>query len=129
MSQQTPIVKILLPVVILLLAFVGAFILVKSRQAPQKAAPDNPGVLVQTLEVEKQDHTVEVYLSRPSATFLLNLAGGYAVIQAEHMANADGNSTDYLMGTGPFMFQSYEEEESFTLVRNPLPMAQGFFRL
>jgi len=65
------------------------------------------------------DHTVKVYLTQPSATFLYNLSDGHCSMLAKHMADVDPQSTDYLIGTGPFMFKSYVPEQSFEMTRNP----------
>lgn len=74
--------------------------------------------------VEKvDDYTLKIMLQYPSPAFLVQLAGPYSVIQAQHMAEVDNKSTDYLMGTGPFMFKSYKPESSMELVKNP-----NFFR-
>lgn len=65
------------------------------------------------------DYTVRVYLTRPSASFLLNLAGPYAVIQPKHLAGADDTSPDFFVGTGPFMFKSWTPQVSYELEKNP----------
>ena len=70
--------------------------------------------------IEKVDqYTVMIHLKQPSAGFILQLANPYAVIQPEHMAGTDGKSTDFLVGTGPFMFASYIPGVSWHSVRNP----------
>jgi len=70
--------------------------------------------------VEKvDDNTVKIYTQYPSPTFLLELAGGYAVIQAKHLAGTDPKSTKFLVGTGPFMFKEYKAEAHFEMLRNP----------
>jgi len=70
--------------------------------------------------VEKVDaYTVKIHTDEVSAGFLLQLAGPYAVIQAEHLKGADNKSTDFLVGTGPYMFSKYEAGKEWQMVRNP----------
>ena len=76
--------------------------------------------------VEKVDsHTVKVTLSAPSPSFLLQLGGPYAVMQAEHLAGTDGTSTDFLVGTGPWIFNNYQEGVSLEFERNPNYYKEG----
>jgi len=65
------------------------------------------------------DYTVTIKTAYPSPGFLLQLAGPYAAIFAKHMAGTDGQSTDFLMGTGPFMFDELVPDVSYKLKRNP----------
>jgi len=65
------------------------------------------------------DYTVKVYLKFPSPSYLLQLAGTYAVIQSKATANIDNKTTAFLMGTGPFKFKSYTSGVSLELERNP----------
>jgi len=70
--------------------------------------------------VEKvDDYTVNISTDEVSAGFLLQLAGPYAVIQAEHLKGTDNKSTDFVVGTGPYMFSKYEAGKEWQLVRNP----------
>ncbi|MFC2032749.1 ABC transporter substrate-binding protein [Chloroflexota bacterium] len=76
--------------------------------------------------VEKvDDYTVKMHLKTPSPSFLSQLAGAYAVIQAKHLAGTDGKSTDFLVGTGPYKFKSYTEPVIFETVRNPDYFKEG----
>ncbi|MCX8125562.1 MAG: ABC transporter substrate-binding protein [Dehalococcoidia bacterium] len=63
------------------------------------------------------DLTVKVYLSRPQPSFLANLAGGYSVFVAPQ-AGDKFQSTDFLIGTGPFKFKSYTSGVSLSFVKN-----------
>ncbi|MCX8125900.1 MAG: ABC transporter substrate-binding protein, partial [Dehalococcoidia bacterium] len=65
------------------------------------------------------DYTVKVNLKNPSASFLFQLAGPYASIQAKHKANVDFRSPDFLMGTGPFKFSKYTTGVLMEYVKNP----------
>jgi len=70
--------------------------------------------------IEKVDqYTVKIHLKHPSPAYLVQLAGPLSTIQAEHMAGTDHRSTDFLVGTGPFNFESYTPAVQFTMVRNP----------
>ena len=71
------------------------------------------------------DQTVKVFLTAPSPSFLLQLGGPYAVMQAEHLAGADGTSTDFLVGTGPWIFKEYQEGVSLEFERNPNYFKEG----
>ena len=71
------------------------------------------------------DHTVKLTLSAPSPSFLLQLGGPYAVMQAEHLAGTDGTSTDFLVGTGPWIFKDYQEGVSLEFERNPNYFKEG----
>jgi len=78
------------------------------------------GYLPALESVEKvDDYTVIVHTSYVSAGFLLQLAGPYVVIEAEHLKTVDNTSFDFLVGTGPFMFSNYEAGKQWELVRNP----------
>lgn len=65
------------------------------------------------------DYTVKVYLKAPSPDFLVQLAGPYTMILPPQKANVDWRTTDYLVGTGPFMYKSSVGGVSYQLVRNP----------
>ncbi|MFC2032754.1 ABC transporter substrate-binding protein [Chloroflexota bacterium] len=70
--------------------------------------------------VEKiDDYTVKIHLKYPSASFLGMLASPYAIIEPKHLAGTDPKSTDFLVGTGPFMYKSYTEPIEFEMVKNP----------
>ena len=70
--------------------------------------------------VEKVDaYTVKIHTDEASAGFLLQLAGPYAVIQAEHLKGTDNKNTDFVVGTGPYMFSKYEAAKEWQMVKNP----------
>ncbi|MFC2032269.1 ABC transporter substrate-binding protein, partial [Chloroflexota bacterium] len=76
--------------------------------------------------IEKvDDYTVDIHLKYPAASLLTQLAGPYAIIQPKHLAGTDGNTTDFLVGTGPFMFKNYTAPVVFELVRNPNYFKKG----
>lgn len=60
MSKKRTQIKIFLPFLILLIAFVGARILLKQKQPPQKQEQVVKGALVQVITVEEKDVTVPV---------------------------------------------------------------------
>lgn len=60
MTRRQRLLRIVLPILILLLGVVGMRLLVLSRQAPPKLATKNPGVLVEVLRVEPDDHHLQV---------------------------------------------------------------------
>ena len=64
------------------------------------------------------DLTVKVTLSRPQPSFLANLAGGYSVFVAPQ-AGDKFQSSDFLIGTGPFKFKSATSGVSLSFVKNP----------
>ncbi|MFC2122992.1 ABC transporter substrate-binding protein, partial [Bacteroidota bacterium] len=65
------------------------------------------------------ENAVEVQLTQPSPSFLVKLASAYAVIQPKHLADVDWKSTDFMVGTGPFMLGSFKSGIEVNLVRNP----------
>ncbi|MEW6142351.1 MAG: ABC transporter substrate-binding protein [Chloroflexota bacterium] len=70
------------------------------------------------------DLTVKVTLSRPQPSFLANLAGGYSVFVAPK-AGDNYQSTDFLIGTGPFMFKSRTPGSNLSFVKNPNYFKKG----
>jgi len=52
--------KIFLPLFIILLGVIGLRVMITSRQAPQKAARENPGALVKVMTVRSEDRRVKV---------------------------------------------------------------------
>jgi peptide/nickel transport system substrate-binding protein len=65
------------------------------------------------------DYTVRMNLSKVQPSFIAQLAGPYEVIYAKHKAGVDMKSPDFLMGTGPFKYQSRISGVDFDLVKNP----------
>jgi peptide/nickel transport system substrate-binding protein len=75
-------------------------------------------------KVEKvNDFTVTITTKYPSPSLLINLAGAYAVIQPKHLADVDNKKTDFLIGTGPYMFKDYSPDSYWELKKNP-----GYFK-
>ncbi len=60
MSLQGKLVKFIVPLLIILVGFLGFRMLVMSREAPHKEVRENPGALVEVFEVQRRDHRVEV---------------------------------------------------------------------
>jgi len=71
----------------------------------------------QVLKVD--DHTVKILLSQPQPSLLACLASASAAMYAKHKADVEWQSTDFLMGTGPFKFKSYVAGVDCELERNP----------
>jgi len=65
------------------------------------------------------DYTVKVHLKYPSAGFMLNLAAGESQIQSKHLAGTDGQSADFMVGTGPFILDEYLIRVHIKYKRNP----------
>ena len=69
------------------------------------------------------DHTIEVPIKFPAATFMANLAQDYMKLyprhKAEGLSQADANCCpENLVGTGPFIFDGLEKGVSFKYVKN-----------
>jgi len=70
--------------------------------------------------IEKVDqYTVKFTLKYPSPAFLMILTGAGCAIEAEHLAGSDPSSTDFLVGTGPFIFGHYKPVSEVYMTRNP----------
>ncbi|MFN3454103.1 MAG: ABC transporter substrate-binding protein [Pseudobdellovibrio sp.] len=72
------------------------------------------------------DYTVSFILKRPEAPFLANLAMGFASIFSEEYAQSlvkSGKGLKTLetnpIGTGPFIFKSYQKDSTVKFVANP----------
>jgi len=65
------------------------------------------------------DTTVKVTLKFASPSFLVMLAGPYASIQPKHKSAVANNSTDFLVGTGPFKYKSYQAGVRMEYDKNP----------
>jgi peptide/nickel transport system substrate-binding protein len=72
--------------------------------------------------------TVVFVTEQPNAGLLRNFAGGHYMIVSKHVMERETanenprglrSNPDALMGTGPFIFESYEPGNSFELRRNP----------
>jgi peptide/nickel transport system substrate-binding protein len=62
--------------------------------------------------------TVRFHLSRPSASFLVNLVPNWCVVLPKHILEK-GPMKDVVVGTGPYMFKSISRGNNIELVRNP----------
>lgn len=80
-----------------------------------------PGDFPAFEKVERvDDTTVKVTLKYPSPSYLVMLAGPYASIQPKHKADVDNRSAaDFLVGTGPFKYKSYQTGVRMELDKNP----------
>ncbi|MFH0941818.1 MAG: ABC transporter substrate-binding protein, partial [Chloroflexota bacterium] len=65
------------------------------------------------------DNTVKVHLKYASGGFMLMLAAGESQIQAKHLAGTDGQSAEFMVGTGPFVLENYKVRVHIKYKRNP----------
>ncbi len=80
MKTKKPIIKFILPVVIVAVGLVSMATLVLSKTAPQKLAMTRPGALVQTLDLMAADHQVMIHAtatvqSAMSVNIVLQVSG------------------------------------------------------
>lgn len=81
------------------------------------------GDIIKSVE-KKDDHTVEITLSRPEAPFLANLAMSFMSIlskeYADYLAKADQKEKidHFPVGTGPFIFKKYVKDSIIRYKRN-----------
>lgn len=64
------------------------------------------------------EYTVVIHLKYPSAGFMLSLAQGESQIQALHLASADHQSTEFMVGTGPYILTEYLPQVHLKYKRN-----------
>ena len=85
--------------------------------------PDRSSVSTYFPEIDSvsktDDYTVVVKLKYPSVGMLTKLAGPYTVIQAKHLADVDNKTTDFLVGTGPFMLGDYTSGINYEFKKYP----------
>jgi len=65
------------------------------------------------------DYTVKARLKYASAGFMISLAQGESQIQAKHLSGTDGQSADFMVGTGPFILTDYIVQVHLKWRRNP----------
>ena len=64
------------------------------------------------------DYTLKVTLSQPNHRFLADLVNAYVVPEEAFEARGDGFSNSPV-GTGPFIFESWNRDDQLVLVKNP----------
>jgi peptide/nickel transport system substrate-binding protein len=65
------------------------------------------------------DYSVEIKLTKPYAPFLNALAmPSFGIMSPEAIIKYVGNLYEHPVGTGPFIFKSWEQDKSIVLVRN-----------
>ncbi|MBL8673632.1 MAG: hypothetical protein JNL07_01995 [Rhodospirillales bacterium] len=84
----------------------------KLRKNPRKIWYDN----VEKLTMNG-DHEVTFHLKRPQPSFITLLASGYSPVYPCHASPADMRTKP--IGTGPFKFVEFKQNEHIKLVRNP----------
>ncbi|PLX85495.1 MAG: efflux RND transporter periplasmic adaptor subunit [Desulfuromonas sp.] len=92
MSAKNKFVRIALPLIILIVGFVGMRTLINSRQAPQKTTPEHPGVLAEVIAVESRERQIRV-----SATGTVQ-ARQEASITPQVSGRVTGLSPDFVAG-------------------------------
>jgi peptide/nickel transport system substrate-binding protein len=65
------------------------------------------------------DLSVEVDLTKPWAEYPSNLAGGSGYMMASAQIDAPSGGADHPIGTGPFVFDSWQRDQSFKAKKNP----------
>ncbi|RJQ36257.1 MAG: hypothetical protein C4555_07705 [Dehalococcoidia bacterium] len=65
------------------------------------------------------DYTVKIHLKYPSASFIMNLAEGESVIQPKHLAGTNDQSSEFMIGTGPFILEKLIPRVALIYKRNP----------
>jgi ABC-type transport system substrate-binding protein len=64
------------------------------------------------------EHTVKVHLKYASASFMISLAQGESQIQPLHLAGTDHQSTEFMVGTGPFILEEHLTQVHLKFKRN-----------
>lgn len=78
------------------------------------------GALTVFDRIEKvDDYTVKFYLKNPSPSFMVQLAGPYAIIESKHLEGTDPRTTAFLVGTGPFKFKAQTAGSFTEFAKNP----------
>jgi peptide/nickel transport system substrate-binding protein len=78
------------------------------------------GALTVFERIEKvDDYTVKIYIKNPSPSFMVQLAGPYAIIESKHLEGTDARTSAFLVGTGPFKFKAQTAGVSTEFVKNP----------
>jgi peptide/nickel transport system substrate-binding protein len=90
----------------------------KLRKNPRKTWYDN----VSEISIEG-DFTATFHLKRPQPALLALLASGYSPVYPCHVSPAEMRS--HPIGTGPFKFVEFKQNESIKLVRNPAYWRKG----
>jgi len=73
------------------------------------------------------DRTVEVELAAPQATFLPALAHiTAAILPIKELREGSFDPTQEMLGSGPFMVESHNQDESWTLQANPHYWREGY---
>jgi peptide/nickel transport system substrate-binding protein len=92
---------------------------------PETASPAR-SFLVTVEEVVVQDpHTLEIRLSEPTASLLDALAHANTSIVPQEEVEAHGDLQRTIVGTGPFMLESWVPDQEMVLVRNPDYFEEG----
>lgn len=82
--------------------------------------------MLQIDEVEAVDNlTVKITLEQPNGLFLGDLAVYGCSMVDKEWAEAGGNYTEQMMGTGPFMLSAFEKGVQYSFVRNPNYWEEG----
>jgi peptide/nickel transport system substrate-binding protein len=96
------------------------------KKPPQGKTSPRAGAQATVDSIEMTDpHTVTIKLSRPTASYIMNLASHYFAIGQAKDIEANGGTGPTLMGTGPFKLKSYQRSNFLELEKNPNYHVQG----
>ncbi|MBI2906829.1 MAG: hypothetical protein HYX92_04135 [Chloroflexi bacterium] len=79
------------------------------------------GALLSAVKVVEvlDENKVKVTLKYPSASFIANAAAGWVLILPKHVIQAKGDMKKDVIGTGPFLWKSYNPGVTIELAKNP----------
>lgn len=90
------------------------------KQPPQGKTSPRAGAQSTIDTIETPDpYTVRIKLSRPTPSYLMNLASHYFAIGQKKDLEANAGVGPQLMGTGPFKLKSYQRSNLLELEKNP----------
>jgi RND family efflux transporter MFP subunit len=127
MKQTSSAVKILIPLLILLLAATVAFVLIRTKQAPKKEIPDNPGVLVQVMTVEKQDYALRIpatgtVQARQETTITPQISGRIVEISPKMVAGGFFRKNERMFAIEAIDFELAVEQAEATMSKAGLEL-------
>jgi peptide/nickel transport system substrate-binding protein len=91
------------------------------RQRTKDPTFVNASILSNVVKLEAPDkQTLKITIDKPSADFLLNLSSTYSVIIAKEVVDQKGDlKTGPVIGTGPFIMDTFDPQGDTFLRRNP----------
>lgn len=73
---------------------------------------------VESVEI-MDDYMVAIHLSEPLGAFLTQLQDNFLIVNQRFVEENDGDISNTMMGTGPFMFDEFISDQVIRLVKNP----------